>query len=77
MTVEGFVRNFSDQLDETDASLIKPETRFKELDEWSSLTALTMIAMVDSEYNLKLSADDIKVSVTIKDLFDRLKAKTN
>ena len=48
---------------------------FKDLDEWSSLIALSVIAMVDEEYNITIKGDDIRNSDTIEDLFNAVKAK--
>jgi len=62
-------------LDDTDAALIKAETIFRDLDEWDSLTALSLIAMVDEEYSLKLTGDDIKNASTINDIFETVKSK--
>ena len=45
MEIKEFIQNFADQFDDTDASVFTPETKFKELEEWSSLTALSVIAM--------------------------------
>jgi len=70
MEINEFVENFAAQFDETDSSEFKSETVFRELDEWSSLTALSIIAMVDEEYNVKLSGDDIRNSKTIQDIFE-------
>ena len=75
MEVTAFLQNFADMLDDTDASLITETTIFRDLDEWDSLTALSLIAMVDEEYSLKLTGDDIKTSITIKDLFDKVNLK--
>ena len=47
MEVTAFLQNFADMLDDTDASLITETTIFRDLDEWDSLTALSLIAMVD------------------------------
>ena len=55
---------------------MKPDTDFKELDEWSSLLALSIIAMVDEEYNVTLKGDDIRNSKTIADLFELVKSKS-
>ena len=44
MDINTFIDNFAGQLDETPADKIKPETRFRDLDEWSSLIALSIIA---------------------------------
>lgn len=75
MEIKEFIENFANQFDETDASEIKAETVFKELDEWSSLIALSVIAMVDEEYDITLKGDDIRNSNTVEDLFNVVKAK--
>lgn len=75
MELNEFISNFADQFDDTDASEIKAETVFKELDEWSSLIALSVIAMVDEEYDVTIKGDDIRNSNTVEDLFNAVKAK--
>ena len=70
MNIQDFIETFAAQFDDTDASQFTSDTRFKELDEWSSLTALTIIAMVDDEYKVILKGSDIVKSHTIQDLFD-------
>lgn len=75
MNIKEFVQNFADQFDETDASVFTPETRFREIDEWSSLIGLSVIAMVDDEYEVTLKGDDIKSSNTIQDIFDKVQSK--
>lgn len=69
MTKEDFLINFANQFDDTDPSKITLETRFKDLDEWSSLLALSIIAMCDEEYDIKIKGDDIKNANTVEDLF--------
>lgn len=70
MNIQEFIENFAAQFDETDEELFAADTRFKELDEWSSLTALSIIAMVDDEYDVIIKGNDIINSDTIQDLFD-------
>lgn len=70
-----FIENFAAQFDETDASVFTTETRFRDLEEWSSLIALSIIAMVDEEYNVTMKGDEIKNSNTIEDLFNIVKSK--
>lgn len=50
--------------------MFTPETKFHDLDEWTSLTALSIIAMVDDEYDVRIKGDDIRNSVTIEDLYN-------
>lgn len=75
MELKEFIENFADQFDDTDASEITAETHFKELDEWSSLIALSVIAMVDEEYDITIKGDDIRNSDTVEDLYNIVKSK--
>lgn len=75
MELKDFIAKFAEQFDETDASEFKAETVFKELEEWSSLIALSIIAMVDEEYDVTLKGDDIRNASTIEDLFNTVKSK--
>ncbi|MBO4891653.1 MAG: acyl carrier protein [Prevotella sp.] len=75
MELKDFIENFAAQFDDTDASEIKAETVFKELDEWSSLIALSVIAMVDEEYDVTLKGEDIRISNTVEDLYNLVKSR--
>lgn len=75
MDLNEFVAHFAEQFDETDASVFTPETRFREIDEWSSLIGLSIIAMVDEEYDVTLKGDDVKNSNTIMDLYNIVKSR--
>lgn len=75
MDINAFIDNFAGQFDETDRSAFAADTKFREIDEWSSLIALSIIAMVDEEYEVTLKGDDVKAAQTIKDLFDTVVAK--
>jgi acyl carrier protein len=75
MEINTFLQNFAAMLDDTDAALITAETIFRNLEEWDSLTALSLIAMVDEEYSLKLTGDDIKNASTLMDIYETIKLK--
>lgn len=74
MDINEFIEKFAEQFDDTPAEEIEAETVFRDLDEWSSLTALSVIAMVDDEYGVTLKGDDIKNATTVNDIFDRVVA---
>ncbi len=74
MEIKEFIKNFADQFDETDPAEITATTEFKELEEWSSLTALSIIAMIEEEYDVVLKGDDIRNSRTINDLYKIVEA---
>lgn len=75
MEINEFVEKFAEQFDETDASMFTPETNFRELDEWSSILALGIIAMVDEECGVAIKAVDMQKAVTIGDLYEIVKSK--
>lgn len=75
MEIKEFIEKFAEQFDDTELSVFTPETIYKELDEWSSLMALSIIAMVDEEYDVPIKGNDINNASTIEDLFNIVKSK--
>jgi len=70
MELKKFVELFAEQFDETSEDQFKASTVFKELKEWDSLTALSVIAMVDEELEKRITGADIRSSETIEDLYN-------
>lgn len=70
MELQDFIEKFAEQFDDTDASEITAETVYKELDEWSSLTALGIIAFVKTEYTKSITGNQIRSCETVEDLFN-------
>lgn len=75
MELNDFIEKFAEQFDDTELSEFKPETVFHELDEYSSLIALTVIGMIDEEYGVTIGAEEMSAAVTIEDLYNIVKAK--
>lgn len=74
MEIKDFIEKFAEQFEDTEVSVFKEDTKFKTLDEWTSLMALSIMAMIDEEYDVRVKGNDIKNAVTIKDLFEIVKA---
>ncbi len=75
MEIEKFVAKFAEQFESTSADAFVADTKFRDLEEWDSLVALSIIAMADDEYGVQLTGDDIRASATITDIFEKVKAK--
>lgn len=75
MEIKEFIQNFIDQFDDATTAEFTGETKFRDIEGWSSLTALTIIAMVDELYNIKLNGDDIRTSITIEDIYNIIKSR--
>ena len=74
MELEKFVKDFANQF-ETDPETITADTVYKDLDEWSSLIAFTVIAMVKVEYDKTVTGAELRHCNTVEDLFNLVAAK--
>ena len=75
MELNEFVANFADQFDDTDPSEITAETKFHDLDEWSSLTGMSIIALAKTEYGKSISGAELKACVTVEDVYNLINKK--
>lgn len=75
MELKDFIKNFAEQFDETDASEIQAETHYQDLDEWSSLTAMSIIAMAKTQYGKAITGKEIRSCETVQDLFELIQNK--
>ena len=75
MEIKDFIQHFAEQFDDTELSEFKPESVFHELDEYSSLIALTIIGMIDEEYGVSIGAEEMSAAVTIEDLYNTVMSK--
>jgi len=75
MELNEFVQKFAGEFDETPVENFKPSTVFKDLDEWGSLTALSIISMIDEELDKRVTGEDLRKCKTIEDLFNLISNK--
>jgi acyl carrier protein len=75
MELNTFIDKFAGLFDYADKNEFRLDTDYKEIDEWSSLTALSVIAMIDEEYDVRVKSDDFRNTTTIEELFRRVESK--
>lgn len=75
MELNTFIKEFASQFDDTDESEFSADTVYQELDEWSSLMAMSIIALIKSDYNKTVTGKEVRDCETIKDLFDLVESK--
>ncbi len=75
MELQEFIKGFANQFDDTDASEINENTNYRALDEWSSLTGMSVIAFVRTQYGKTLTGEEIRCCVTVKELFEFIESK--
>lgn len=71
MELDHFIKNFTDQL-EDNSVLINAKTKFKELDDWDSLTTMLVIGMVKTDYEKDITATEIGECDTVLDLYNHI-----
>lgn len=74
MELNEFIANFAAEFDETPEEVFGPDTEYKTLDEWNSLTALSIISMVDDNYNKTITGANLRACKTIEELFNLIAA---
>ena len=69
MDTQKFIENFKDavEIEDRDLSLMD---KFREYPEWSSLAFLSVIAMIDDEYDVIIEGKDFKALETLQDIVD-------
>ena len=77
MELQEFIEKFALQFEDTDASEIEAGTEFRALDEWSSLLALSVIAMADEEHGVSLNGNDMRGARTVEDLYNIVKKRAD
>ena len=75
MELKDFIGKFVSQFEEEDPTIFEADLDFHELDSWSSLTSLSVVAMVYQEYGVELDTQDVRNADTIEDLFNIVKER--
>jgi len=70
MVIQDFIKQFANQFDDTDSLMITAQTAYQDLDEWSSLTALSIIAFIRTEYDKSVTGKQVRACKTVGELFD-------
>jgi acyl carrier protein len=75
MDLNEFVAQFAEQFDDTEVSEITPDCEFHELDEWSSLTGMSVIALVKTSMGKTITGKDLRECDTVEELFNLIQSK--
>lgn len=70
MRINDFIEKFAEAVEIEDSSVLSANTEFRNLDEWSSLAYLSVIALMDEEFDVQIEMADFKKLKTIQEIFD-------
>lgn len=77
MNIKQFITDFVEEVDDNSITDLNSDIKFRELEAWDSLTALSIMAMLDDKYNVNLSAEDMRSANTLKELYILVETKSN
>lgn len=66
--MEKFIELFAEAIERED--VIKMEDEFRNYEEWSSIAYLSVIAMMDEEYDVQIEEAEFKKLRTVQELYD-------
>ena len=75
MDLNEFVRKVEAEIEDLEVGSLTADKDYREIEQWSSMYALILIAMIDTEYDVTLSGEDLKQSKTVRDLYEIVKSK--
>ena len=76
MDINEFVEKFKEEVfEDADSVDFTPETYFKELDEYSSLSVLSIIGFADEYFDVEINGKEIREVDTVQDLYDLIASK--
>lgn len=75
MEIDQFIQIFAEQFDDVEADEINAGTEFQTLEEWSSLTALSLIAMAKTEFGKTITGKEVRSCKTVEALFNLIVSK--
>ena len=70
MEIKEFIENFVDQFDDLEVSEVTPNSVMRDFEEWSSMFGLSLLNMIDKEYGVTLTFDELKGAITVQNLYD-------
>ena len=70
MDIHSFIVQFAKAIEVEDIEALTPETEFHDLDEWTSLSVIIVIAFMDEQFDKQVNEVAIRKADTIQDLYD-------
>ena len=77
MEIAEFILRIEEEFEDLKPGILQPDSDFRKEMDWNSIFALLMISLIDTEYDITITADELRKSITVNDLFEVVKAKSN
>jgi acyl carrier protein len=75
MNIQEFISIIEEEFDEVEKGTLTATSSFRQMEGWSSMHALILIALVDNHFDVLLTGEELRGLDTIQDLFNLLESK--
>lgn len=72
MGINEFIEKFADALEIEDVESLSPETQFRDLDEWSSISVMEFIVLAKNEFGKSITDAEVRKSLSLQDLYNQI-----
>jgi acyl carrier protein len=77
ITISEFIKLLEGEFEDIGENVLHENLNYREIPNFSSMHALIIIAMIDSNFDVLLTGSDLKSANTIRDLYDIVQNKLN
>lgn len=75
MEIEDFIKQIEEEIEEFEPGMLKADTNYRDIEDWSSMHALIIIALADTEYDVTITGADLRQCDTVRDLYNLVKSR--
>jgi acyl carrier protein len=75
MNIQEFISKIEEEFDDIEKGTLESTTSFRQMEGWSSMHALILIALVDNHFDVLLTGEELRGLDTIQDLHNLLASK--
>lgn len=75
MSIQQLIQQIEEEFEEVKKGSISPSTSFRDIEGWSSMHALILIALIDNHYDILLTGAELKNAKTIQDIYEIIQSR--
>lgn len=75
MDITTFIEKIEEEIEEFEPGALQPNTNYRDLEDWSSMHALIIIALADTEFEVTVTGEDLRQCNTVQELYDLVKSR--
>ena len=72
MKLEQFIKKLEEELEDIEIGILKPDTKFRELEQWDSMSALIIISLSDKYFGKRINLEEFKEVHTVLEMYNLL-----